>query len=57
MLQFLHGGWFPLAVALAIFAISSVWYWGQTRKGHFMQGNMIPLADVIETKPDQPNLG
>ena len=51
LLQFTHGGWFPIAVAVGVFSLSSIWYWGQSRKAKFMSGNMVPLSEILENKP------
>ena len=48
--QFDHGGWFPLAIAAFVFAISSIWYWGQTKKARFLKGDLVPLSEILEYK-------
>ena len=52
----LHGGWFPLAIALVIFVVLTTWQRGReivTKKREELEG---PLADFIEEirDPDQP---
>ena len=52
----LHGGWFPLAIALVIFVVLTTWQRGReivTRKREELEG---PLADFIEEirDPEQP---
>src|SRR5829696_7099087 len=52
----LHGGWFPLAIALVIFVVLTTWQRGRgivTKKRQELEG---PLADFIEEirDPEQP---
>jgi len=52
----LHGGWFPIAIALVIFVVLTTWQRGReivTAKREELEG---PLADFIEEirDPDQP---
>ena len=52
MLQFTHGGWFPIAVACGIFLISAIWAWGQRHRQWFLQGNdKKPLFEFLRTDP------
>jgi KUP system potassium uptake protein len=54
-LKFFHGGWFPVAVALAIFMMMTTWKKGRTILGRSLAGKMLPidlfLNDVGEHKP------
>jgi KUP system potassium uptake protein len=52
----LHGGWFPLAIALVIFVVLTTWQRGReivTQKREELEG---PLADFVEEirNPEQP---
>ncbi len=50
-----HGGWFPVLVAAALFAMMTTWKKGRAALGEFMRGNTLPLelfmADVRTTRP------
>jgi KUP system potassium uptake protein len=54
-LKFFHGGWFPVAVALAIFMMMTTWKKGRTILGRSLAGKMLPidlfLNDIGEHKP------
>jgi KUP system potassium uptake protein len=54
-LKFFHGGWFPVAVALAIFMMMTTWKKGRAILGRSLAGKMLPidlfLNDVGEHKP------
>lgn len=42
-----HGGWFPLAIAVIVFAISYVWHWGSTQRCLHSAKFGSQLEDVI----------
>jgi KUP system potassium uptake protein len=54
-LKFFQGGWFPIAVALALFLIMTTWKKGRTLLGRELAQKMLPtdlfLADIDEHKP------
>jgi KUP system potassium uptake protein len=54
-LKFFNGGWFPIAVALAIFLVMTTWRTGRTILGRNIAAKLLPidvfLADVATHKP------
>jgi KUP system potassium uptake protein len=54
-LKFFNGGWFPIAVALAIFLVMTTWRTGRTILGRNIAAKLLPidvfLADVAAHKP------
>ncbi len=54
-LKFFHGGWFPIAVASAIFLVMTTWKTGRALLGRNLASHMLPiemfLADVAELRP------
>jgi KUP system potassium uptake protein len=54
-LKFFNGGWFPIAVALAIFLVMTTWRTGRTILGRNIASKLLPidvfLADVAAHKP------
>jgi KUP system potassium uptake protein len=49
-----HGGWFPIAVATAVFTVMSTWKQGRTLLGQFLNANVLELPlflGEIERKP------
>ncbi len=55
LVKFMHGGWFPIVIATAIFVIMVTWKRGRAALGAYMLGATLPidmfLSDVKETKP------
>jgi KUP system potassium uptake protein len=53
--KFVDGGWFPITVALVLFAIMTTWKRGRRELADKFRGSMLPLdlflADLEETKP------
>jgi KUP system potassium uptake protein len=49
-----HGGWFPLVIAIGMFAIMTTWWRGRTELSKMMEMGTIPddlfLADIAATK-------
>jgi len=55
LLKFVEGGWFPLAVGLAVFVIMSTWMQGRDRLAAQRAKGALPLATFLETlKPGHP---
>jgi KUP system potassium uptake protein len=53
--KFFHGGWFPIAIASALFLVMTTWKTGRTLLGRNLAGRVLPidvfLADVAEHCP------
>jgi KUP system potassium uptake protein len=52
--KFSHGGWFPIAVATAVFTVMATWKQGRTLLGQFLNANVLELPlflGEIERKP------
>lgn len=53
--KFLHGGWFPIAMATVIFTVMTTWKTGRRLLGEAFKANLLPLdsflADVEQRKP------
>ena len=53
--KFVDGGWFPIAVAAAIFAVMTTWKRGRSELAEKFRSSMLPLdaflADLALTKP------
>jgi KUP system potassium uptake protein len=52
--KFSHGGWFPIAVAAAVFTVMATWKQGRTLLGQFLNANVLELPlflGEIERKP------
>jgi KUP system potassium uptake protein len=43
LVKFTHGGWFPIVVALFIFALMSTWKRGRVRLNRIMEENSLPM--------------
>ena len=43
-----EGGWFPLAIGLAVFAIMTTWKRGRETMGEFLRGITLPLTMFID---------
>ncbi len=55
MLKIIDGGWFPLAIGLAIYAVMMTWLWGRQRLAIQRASGALPLTTLIENlKPDSP---
>ena len=55
LLKFVDGGWFPLAVGVAIFIIMSTWMYGRDRLAAMRARGALPLSTFLETlKPGHP---
>jgi KUP system potassium uptake protein len=54
-LKFFSGGWFPIAVALALFLIMTTWKKGRATLGQSLASRMLPvdmfLADIEQHRP------
>jgi KUP system potassium uptake protein len=54
-MKFFHGGWFPIAVGLALFLVMTTWKTGRTYLGRSLADKMLPidvfLADVSQHGP------
>ena len=49
-----QGGWFPLAVAAAIFVVMTTWRKGRTILAKQIQDGMVPLSDFFEVMRVEP---
>ncbi len=53
--KFFDGGWFPLAIGVAVFAIMTTWWRGRIELAKQMEGGTVAddlfLADIEATKP------
>jgi KUP system potassium uptake protein len=53
VIKITHGGWFPLAVGIGVFAIMTTWWRGRNTLSRMMETGTIPdalfLADIGET--------
>ncbi|MGH6976935.1 MAG: potassium transporter Kup [Stellaceae bacterium] len=55
LLKFVEGGWFPLAVGLAVFVIMSTWMQGRDRLAAQRAKGALPLSTFLATlKPGHP---
>ena len=55
MLKIIDGGWFPLAIGLAIYVVMMTWLWGRQRLAIQRASGALPLTTLIENlKPDSP---
>jgi KUP system potassium uptake protein len=54
-MKFFHGGWFPIAVGLALFLVMTTWKKGRTFLGQSLADRMLPIdvfvADVAQHCP------
>jgi KUP system potassium uptake protein len=59
LLKIAHGGWFPLAVAVVVFALMTTWKTGRRVLGERLRGSFIPLNlfldDVERSAPLRVN--
>lgn len=53
--KFLHGGWFPMAIGVAVFAVMTTWWRGRMELAKVMDAGVIPddlfLADIAQNPP------
>ncbi len=55
LLKLTEGGWFPLAIAGAVYTVMLTWLWGRDRLATRRASGALPLATLIETlRPDRP---
>lgn len=55
LLKLAEGGWFPLAIAGAIYMVMMTWLWGRRRAAAQRASGALPLATLVETlSPDRP---
>jgi len=55
-MKFFHGGWFPIAVALALFLVMTTWKKGRAYLGRSLADRMLPIdAFVEDIKAHQPH--
>ena len=48
-LKFMQGGWFPLALGLALFMVMATWRLGRERLAELVHGNDPPLLPFLES--------
>jgi KUP system potassium uptake protein len=46
--KFMHGGWFPVAIALAVFTVMTTWKKGRARLASYMLFATLPLEAFME---------
>jgi len=55
MLKFLQGGWFPIVIAILVFALMGTWWRGRRIMAELRARDALPLEQFVETlKPDRP---
>jgi KUP system potassium uptake protein len=55
LLKLLDGGWLPLAIGTALYAVMTTWIWGRRRLLVHRASGALPLASLVENlRPDQP---
>jgi KUP system potassium uptake protein len=55
LLKIVDGGWFPLAIALSVYAVMVTWLWGRRQVAVRRATGALPLVTLIENlKPDRP---
>ncbi len=54
LLKFLEGGWFPIAVAVGIYALMTTWKIGRQVLGDRFAQTMIPLDNLLEDLNSNP---
>jgi KUP system potassium uptake protein len=55
MLKLVEGGWYPLAIAIAVYTSMTVWMWGRGRIAASRAAGAMPLDMLIASlRPDQP---
>jgi len=52
--KILHGGWFPLVVAAAIFVLMATWKRGRTLLARRMEQTSVPLGDLLTSIREHP---
>ena len=41
------GGWFPIALSVVVFVISSIWFYGRQRKSEYSKSHAQYLESVL----------
>jgi len=55
LLKLFDGGWFPLAIGIAVYTVMTTWIWGRRRLLAQRASGALPLASLVETlRPDHP---
>ncbi|HEX6442719.1 MAG TPA: potassium transporter Kup [Stellaceae bacterium] len=55
LLKIHEGGWFPLIIGLAMYAVMMTWIWGRGQLGAQRARGAMPVATLIEhLRPDSP---
>jgi KUP system potassium uptake protein len=55
LLKFVEGGWFPLAIGIAVFTVMTTWMWGRGRVARRRASGALPLQTLLDTlSPDRP---
>jgi KUP system potassium uptake protein len=52
--KIVHGGWFPLVVAAAVFIVMSTWQRGRAILGRRMQESSLPLGTLLTSIREDP---
>jgi KUP system potassium uptake protein len=55
LLKVYEGGWYPLAIGIALFTVMTVWIWGRGKLGRQRASAGMPLDMLVASlKPDRP---
>ena len=54
LLKIIEGGWFPLAIAVTIYAVMITWLWGRERVAIQRASGALPLITLIEKSQAGP---
>ena len=55
MLKFMQGGWFPIVVAMLVFAVMGTWWRGRRILAELRARDALPLGEFVETlNPERP---
>jgi KUP system potassium uptake protein len=55
LLKIAEGGWFPLIIGLAMYAVMMTWIWGRGQLAAQRASGAMPVATLIENlRPDRP---
>lgn len=45
------GGWFPIALAIVVFIVSAIWFYGRDKKSEYAKKNALYLEQVLSLPP------
>lgn len=55
-IKILHGGWFPLAMAVFLYTLMSTWYDGRRRLSERLASSLLPVEDFLDNIRQFPPL-